>query len=476
VPRIIVKCGYFTNDKNKKHSGNLLTYIATREGVDKFEKSWFNKKATEKQKLLIENFIEKYQSLKSIDEYSDYTKYQTKGCASEFISRALEEHPELLENKTYLDYIATRPLVEKSGEHGLFSDEGKTLSLSEESEHIRNHRGNIFTVIISLGREDAERLSFNNATRWRDLLRMQKNEVAKQYGIPIDSLRWYGAFHNESHHPHVHMVLYSEDKQHDGYITKKGIDRLRSTFATEIYKDDLSNIYQRQTEHRNALNAEARSEIEGLVIQMQSGLCTNPILIEKMTELSEKLKTVSGKKVYGYLPPKIKVQVNSIVDELENDERIKRLYDLWYETRYAVMRSYTDHLPPQKPLSQEEAFKPIRNAIISEALKLGDDLQIFDEVQKDADIVNNVSNKTLFDTNGYSKPQQTTHYKTNKQSNSSAVNDTAIKITAVTQLIKNIGNIFNARFDDFENFPEFAVDSKLKEEIEAKKKGQNLSM
>ena len=203
----------------------------------------------------------------------------------------------------------------------------------------------MFTVIVSLKRADAERLGFNNAERWRSFLRAQKDEIAKQHGIPMDKLKWYGAFHNESHHPHIHMVLYSTDEHREGYISKRGIENLRRTFGTEIFRDELSEIYDEQTARRNTLTAEAREEFEEIFMQMQTGVYADKSVIDKISELAEKLNSVKGKKVYGYLPPKLKELVNTIIDELAEDERLKRLYDLWYESRCAVFTTYTDTMP-----------------------------------------------------------------------------------------------------------------------------------
>lgn len=96
--------------------------------------------------------------------------------------------------------LATRPRVERiEGTHGLFSDHDVALDLYEESDRLREFDGNVFTVIVSLKREDAERLGYNNAERWRELARSKIDLVAKEHDIPLGSLKWYDAFHNESH-------------------------------------------------------------------------------------------------------------------------------------------------------------------------------------------------------------------------------------------------------------------------------------
>ena len=351
----------------------------------------------------------------------------------------------LTEEKMYLDYIGTRPRVEKFGENGLFSDEGESLMMEAEREKLNQHQGRVSTLIISLSREDAEATGFNCAERWRSFMRTQKMELAKQFGIPPEHLKWYGAFHNEANHPHIHVLLYSTDPEHEGYLTKKGLEHIKSTFATEIFRHELDSIYQEQTKQRDELTKIARDEIAEMVMRIQNGTCDNPKLIRMMQELAEKMKTLNGKKVYAFLPPEVKSLVNEITDTLCEDEDIKRLYDLWYESKYAILKSYTKHLPPQKPLSQEETFKPIRNAVIREALKLSFDQQTEDTAQRISSSSDNTSSH--------------------------------LPITAVTRMMQDASRIIEDRINgQLALHPELAVDSKLRREIAAKKRGIQIRM
>ena len=240
----------------------MLKYIATREGVDKFGDGWKTETVSKAQEDLILTFCESNRGCKRLQEYGSYVTSKTKGAASEFISAVLENNPQLLSDKTYLDYIATRPRVERiEGKHGLFSSHGIAIDLDEEAEKVRLHEGNVFTVIVSLKRHDAERLGYNYAERWRTLVQSRIDDIAKEYKIPPSALKWFGAYHNESHHPHIHLMLYSTDQFEKGFITKKGIDKLRHLFGTEIFSDDLDNYYKEQTEYRNLLNKNAWEEI-----------------------------------------------------------------------------------------------------------------------------------------------------------------------------------------------------------------------
>lgn len=480
MPRVIVKCRYYKTEKTRKNIGGYLEYIAKREGVDRLEDGWKTAKVTELQKRLIGMIEKQIPIAKSLVEYREYTKHPTRGSASEFISRAVEENHDLLESKTYLDYIATRPRAERiDGKHGLFSDNGKVLNLPDEVRKLSAHNGVIYTVIISLTREDAERLGYNNAERWRDFLRAQKTEIAKQHRIPLDKLCWYGAFHNEAHHPHVHMVLYSTDETEPGYLSKKGIDNLRHTFGTGIFRDDLINIYDEQTARRNTLTAEARDEFEEVFMQMQTGVYTNRSVIDKVKELAEKLNVVTGKKTYGLLPKELKQLVDQIVDELAEDERLKRLYDLWYESECAIYKTYTDTMPPKKPLSQEETFKPIRNALIKHAIKLG---EAFNEIEGSEHTVNDTSDadtgdgEKADDDKNKGSSGSTAHSSQHQPNQTAHTAKHGVAITTVTRLARDASNIFRDRFNENADKLGLGVDSRLRREIEAKKKGQNISM
>lgn len=318
-------------------------------------------------------------------EYEDYLKNPTIGNASEFITRTMEDNAyEVMQTKTYADYIATRPRAQKFGTHGLFTDDGVQVKLNEVSENLNQYSGNVWTVIISLRREDAERLSFNTGERWRDMLRSQTSLISENFHIPMQNLKWYAAFHNESHHPHVHLMVYStEEKQ--AYLSKEGVMKLRSSFAKDIFAQDLLCIYEKQTEYRDELKLNSREVIADIISKINSGVYDNPKLEEMLLTLADRLSKTSGKKVYGYLKADVKAIVNSIVDELATDERISALYDLWYEQRENVIRTYTDELPERVLLSQNKEFKSIKNAVIQEAMNIVTDRIITADYEENAD-------------------------------------------------------------------------------------------
>ncbi len=486
MPRVIVKCKYYSSDKSARDIGGMLKYIATREGVEKLGDGWRNEPVSKAQEDLILRFTEMHKGCRRLQEYGDYNTKRTKGAASEFISAVIENYPELLSDKTYLDYIATRPRVERiEGTHGLFSDHDVALDLYEESDRLREFDGNVFTVIVSLKREDAERLGYNNAERWRELARSKIDLVAKEHDIPLGSLKWYGAFHNESHHPHMHLMLYSTSQEKRGFIDKKGIDNLRHLFGTEIFKYELVDIYDEQTKQRDLLNADARDEISALADKIKNGLADNGEFVLKFVALAKRMQSVSGKKVYGYLPKSVKAMVNELVDLLEKDEDINRIYELWYQAKCAVYATYTDNPPPRKPLSQEEVFKSIRNAMIKEADELGKILFTLDNDQEEQSKNSTEDNDDDKSSNGGSS-SHTTNNTTSSTQNTNTVqpkshsNYTAARngyiATSITRFGNSLSRIFRDRFDEQAKHAPMGVDSRLKREIEAKKKGQNISM
>lgn len=384
MARLITKFKYL-KPSARQSVGGYAKYIATREGVEKVDETFKNDPSTEKQKKLIGKILRDFPDCKDMLEYEDYLKEPSLGNASEFITRALEDNAhEAAGVKTYADYIATRPRVERFGSHGLFTDDGVRVKLEDVSKKLNEYEGNVWTVIISLRREDAERLGFNSGERWRDMLRTQTETIARSFKIPLEDLKWYAAFHNESHHPHVHLMVYSSE-QAKPYLTQKGIMDLRSAFAKDVFADDLLSVYEKQTEHRNALRAQSHDVIAEIVSRINSGTYDNPALETKLLELTDRLSKTSGKKQYGYLKADVKAIVNGIVSELASDERIDDLYNLWYEQREEVIRTYTEELPDRIPLVDNPEFKSIKNVVIQEALNISADRLIADEQDERGD-------------------------------------------------------------------------------------------
>jgi hypothetical protein len=472
VAKLVTKFKYLKPNR-KVSAGGYAKYIATREGVEKIDDTKKFAPATTKQKNLIEKILKDFPDSKDMFEYADYIEKQNQGSASDFISRVMEDYAyEISGRKAYADYIATRPRAERFGSHGLFTDDGVQVQLSKVTEELDRHKGNIWTAIISIRREDAERLGFNTGTRWRDMLRTQTEALAKNLKIPMQNLRWYAAFHNESHHPHVHLIAYST-VENEGYLTQKGVENLRSSFARDIFQQDLLCIYEKQTEHRDKLSAEARDIVEDLVSKINSEIYISASIQHKLLELADRLSQTKGKKVYGYLKLDVKAIVDSIVDELSNDDRIKKLYDLWYEQKENTIRTYTDEIPDRIPLAQNKEFKSIKNAVIKEALKLN---LTEDEVEKNENtdeepVLNpfeyeeNTSVESVFDSDkGVLYPRYS--IKTNR--NSVAVSS--------LYLLRYLCNMIQSRLHFEEKQKAQRTDKKLQQKINDKKHDQGLKM
>ena len=452
MPRLILKCRYYQQSKLHTNIAGMLSYIAKREGVEKLEDSWKSASPTEAQLKMITAITDKCSGTTRTSEYREFCENRTRGSASEFIASALEDHPFLLEDKTYLDYIATRPRTEMvGGEHGLFSGEGVSINLKDEVEKMREFQGNVFTVIMSLKREDAERVQFNSAERWRNLIRANIGEIAEQHRIRPENLRWYAAFHNEPSHPHVHIMLYSTAENSQAYITNKGIENLRHTFGTQIFTHEIKEIYDKQTAVRNKLNAESKYEIQLLIDQINSGICASDELRNKLQTLAERLRQCpKSTKKYGYLPKGVKDLVDELVDEFEKTEPITSLYETWYRLKCEVWRTYTEQFPPKKPLSQEDAFKPIKNALINEAVKLGAEFTEDEKAEK-------------------KKPE----YKADRKP--APVNKGLRVFNALVRFGYSLSQMFRDKFQSFDSEDE-DIDKKLRQEIEAVKNGQNPTM
>ena len=472
MARLVTKFKYLKPNR-KVSAGGYAKYIATREGVEKIDDTKKFAPATEKQKNLIEKILKDFPDSKDMFEYVDYLEKQNQGSASDFISRVMEDYAyEILGRKAYADYIATRPRAEKFGSHGLFTDDGIQAQLSKVTEELDKHKGNIWTAIISIRRENAERLGFNTGSRWRDMLRTQTESLAKNLKIPMQNLRWYAAFHNESHHPHVHLIAYST-VENEGYLTQKGVENLRSSFARDIFQQDLLCIYERQTEHRDKLRAEARDIVEDLVSKINSEIYISASIQNKLLELADRLSKTKGKKVYGYLKPDVKALVDSIVEELASDDRIKKLYDLWYEQKENTIRTYTDEMPQRIPLVDNKEFKSIKNAIIKEALKLN---LTEDEVEKNENtdeepVLNpfeyeeNTSAESVFDSDkGVLYP----HYSIKTNRNSVAVSS--------LYLLRYLCNIIQNQLRFEEKQKAQRTDKKLQQKINDKKQAQGVKM
>ena len=370
MPKLIFTSHYL-RDAPAAQLENYVRYIGTREGVEKIDESKRSLPATGNQKQLIAQIVRDIPQTKEMLEYTDFLLRPTIGNASEFISCALEQNVDLLgTRRNYVDYIANRPRVERVGEHGLFTDAGVPVVLKKVQEDVACHKGPVWTHVISLRREDAARLGYDSASQWMALLRSKRAMLCRHMKIDSANLRWYAAFHNESHHPHVHLMVYSA-KDNDGYLTKKSIEAMRSELAHDIFRQDFANLYEEQNQARAALKSGAEDVLRRRMEELQSSTLVSDQIERMMMILSERLRNTSGKKVYGYLKRDVKNLVDQIVDELAKDERVSELYQAWGKWQEEILLTYQNDPPPLLPLSKQKQFKSIKNMVIAEAGKLG---------------------------------------------------------------------------------------------------------
>ena len=365
MAKLIQKCGYI----KAGGGGGYMKYIATREGVEIIES---NAPATEKQKELIADALHDFPDSEELFEYEDYLAKPTAGNASAFLSAVLDRNAHTIQNgDVYMKYIATRPRAEKHGEHGLFSSSFH-VDLDAAMRDLEAHRGNTWTFIYSLRREDAARLGYDKAESWQTLLTEQQAGFAEVMKIAPEHLHWYAAYHDEGHHPHIHMMLWSDDPKRE-YLNRDGVYALRSRMTNAIFKDEMYELYVQKDLSYKDLTAQARETMRGMIKKMQGQVCASPVIEQKMQELVIALGAAKGKKQYGYLPKSVKEIVDSIVDELAKQSEVAACYGTWNKLRDELERYYKDKPREHLPLSAQKEFRAIKNMVIREAenIRLG---------------------------------------------------------------------------------------------------------
>lgn len=374
MSQLIVTSRYLKsgNQKNKTKRRNYTKYIATRETVEIRSQKFVdrNANATKNQEQLINDLINDFPESKRYLEYEDYERKPTIENAGELISTIVERNADVVgDRQNFVGYMAMRPGVEKRGSHGLFNEKDEPIILNQAANEIAEHKGNVWSHVVSLHREDAVRLGFDNSDAWRELVKRHISGIAKAQNIPLCNLKWYAAYHDTTHHPHIHLLVYSTNPK-QGFLTKAGIDEIRSAFANDIFHDDLQSIYQEQTLSRDELKAVSKTEFESIARKIQQGGFDDPQLEELIRKLYIQLQNVKGKKVYGYLPMEIKETVNKIFSELEKDENIRQLYEKWCSLERLKYKTYTQKEAELPELVDNKGFQPVRNMIIRTVLNM----------------------------------------------------------------------------------------------------------
>ena len=360
MARLIQKTGFIS----RKSAGEYMKYIATREGVEVLTGKG---PATEKQKEMVAKLLKDFPDVRDSFEYEDYKQAPTLHNASALISAALDSHMQNLQSENgYLKYIATRPGAEKNGAHGLFGRE-ESVDLDEAMRDLTAHDGNVWTIIYSLHREDAERLGYNNAAAWQKLLISQQQKFAEAFHVSASGLHWYAAYHDADTHPHIHMMLWTDQK---AILKRTDVVKLRSAMTNRIFQTELENLYiQKDAAYKDVTEA-AREVMRELVDRMESVSAQPASIQQKLLDLANELASVSGKKQYGYLRKPLKDKVDEIVDELEKLPEVAAYYAAWNGLRDTLEGYYKSTPRQHNPLSQQKEFRAIKNAIIQEAERL----------------------------------------------------------------------------------------------------------
>ena len=446
MAKLIVKIKYMKPGRSR-NLGKYARYIATREGVQKIDESSKYHEATTAQKEMIQKLLKDFPDSKETLEYEDYLKTHTIGKASEFISRVIEENFEgELDKKTYADYIATRPRAERIGRHGLFTDDGLEVDLKKVSQELNEFQGTIWTAIISLRREDAKRLGFDSGERWRSLVRAHTDEIAKDFGMNLSDLKWYGAYHDESYHPHIHLIIY--DKSNRAYLGKKGIEALKSTFAHAIFKDEMYSIQNEKSDIRDRLRLNGKDEINEIISRFEAGALADKKLELMLVDLASRVRRHKGRLAYGYFSKDDKKLVDSIVDEIGKISAVAECYKLWYEKQEELSRYYKSQMPKRLALSANPEFKSLRNAVLKAAYEI--------DIPETEDLANKIASE---EERNYQEKRQ--HQIRNLQHHYPEPMGVGL---VITRLCNNVSRIFKEQFKDNPESTQ-KVDRKLRSKI-----------
>ena len=370
---------------------------------------------------------------------------------------AIRDGVELLNedaDSIYMRYIATRPRAEKHSEHGLFGAED-AVDLDKAMQELQAHDGNVWTIIYSLRREDAARLGYDNAASWRALLRSKQADFAEAMQIPPSQLRWYAAFHDEGNHPHIHMMLWSDDPKY-GFLRKNNLLHLQSVLTNTIYADELKEVYiQKDIAYKDVTEA-ARETMRNIIDRIEH-IAEPPLSIQqKLLELANELASVSGKKQYGYLKKPLKEMVDSIVDELETTPEVAAYYAAWNGLRDTLEGYYKNRPRQHNPLSQQKEFRAIKNAIIQEAERLRQQMEQ-EPLQTEKTSANASTNPTLVSENSSSVASHSARLPSEYLMNSSV------------RLFHQMGQIFRDNAAPPSNPMGIRVDSKRRKKLMQKR-------
>ncbi len=373
MAKIIVSSRFIKNP-SAQNAGKLVKYMGTREGVEKVPKGKDGQIATQQQYTLIKRITKHFPETKKYIEFDDFMMKPSKANATEFINAVAEREADRTDElKSLVSYIAERPGVEKLGSHGLFSATDDAIDLDDVADKVSAHEGVVWTHVISLRREDAERLGYNNADAWKQCVRRNINELAEAHKLKPSDMEWYAAFHNTTHHPHIHLIVLSKSGQ--GYLTKKGMEKMRSAFGNDIFRNEQLKLFKEQTAIRDELKAEMEEVLEEI---SKRRFPITDETAELIKELQSELANCKGKKVYGYLPKNIKHTVDELLRHIVEENRpLQYMYARWNEVNRLKLALYYDSENDKDiPIETNKEFRSLKNMLIKavqESLIFGTD-------------------------------------------------------------------------------------------------------
>ena len=371
MPKLIVTSRYLKSGSGKrKQLYHYVKYIATREGSVPIPNANETAPATKSQQELISSLLHDFPDSKELFEYEDYQKNPTIKNGSALISVILDRNMDRLTSReNYVGYLANRPGTVKFGSHGLFSQSDEPINLEKFAKDIANHGGNVWTHVVSLRRDNAQAMGYDNLKAWRELVKRQISNIAKNQKIDMANLKWYAAFHDKKTNPHVHIIVYSTNER-EGFLTNHGIEKIRSGFANDIYADELHHLYAQQTDLRNQMKKESEQLMKQLADNISQNDVDNAELIDLVAKLHEQLNSSKGKKVYGYLKADVKKTVDEIFIRLAENESIQKMYSLWCEMEQQKHDVYSSAKLQFPKLADNKEFKSVKNMIIRTVLDM----------------------------------------------------------------------------------------------------------
>jgi len=384
MPRLVVVSRYLKSGSSKNLS-NYVKYIATREGAATVKENNGTAPATKSQQELISSLLKDFSDSKNSFAYEEYRSSPTQKNATKFIEETIEHNSDIVANKkNYVGYLANRPGAVKFGSHGLFSQTDEPISLKKVAKEVAEHKGNVWTHVVSLRRDDAQKMGFDNLAAWRELIKRQIPNIAKQSKIDMANLKWYAAFHDKETNPHVHIVVYSTNER-EGFLTEHGIEKIRSGFMNDIYADELKHLYQQQTDTRDLLKAESVKLMKQLTDCINAEKTVDTEIVDLMRKLHGQLQNTKGKKVYGYLQKDTKRTVNEIFFRLSQNESIQKMYRLWCDMEQSKHDFYSSAKVDFPSMVDNEQFKSVKNMIVKTVAELNFDITVGESIPSSAE-------------------------------------------------------------------------------------------